>query len=192
LASLRAIPGLITLRPADANETAEAWRIALQQTKRPVALALTRQALPVLDRTKFASASNVAKGGYTLIDAAKGTPQLVLIGTGSEVSLCVAAREKLEAEGIATRVVSLPSWELFAAQTQAYRDSVLPPDVKARVAVEMASTFGWREWVGDHGTVIGMTTFGASAPLPDLQKKFGFTVENVVAVAKKQLTLATA
>ena len=190
LASLRAIPGLITLRPADANETAEAWRVALQQTKRPVALALTRQALPVLDRTKFASASNVAKGGYTLIDASKGAPQLVLIGTGSEVSLCVAAREKLEAEGIQARVVSLPSWELFAAQTQAYRDSVLPPDVKARVAVEMASTFGWREWVGDHGTVIGMTTFGASAPLPDLQKKFGFTVENVVAVAKKQLSLA--
>ncbi|MBK7875238.1 MAG: transketolase [Planctomycetes bacterium] len=192
LASLRAIPGLITLRPCDANETAEAWKVALSSRTQPVALALTRQALPTLDRTKYASASGLAKGGYVLVDAQKGAPQLVLIGTGSEVSLCLAAREKLESEGIATRVVSLPSWELFEKQPQAYKDSVLPPDCKARVAVEMASTFGWKQWVGDHGAVIGMTSFGASAPLPDLQRTFGFTVENVVATAKKQLALATA
>jgi transketolase len=192
LASLRAIPGLITLRPCDANETAEAWKVALASKHRPVALALTRQALPILDRTKYAPAAGLAKGAYVLIEAGNGAPQLVLIGTGSEVSLCIAAREKLEAEGIPTRVVSMPSWELFEAQPQGYRDSVLPPDCKARVAVEMASTFGWKPYVGDHGTVVGMTSFGASAPLADLLKKFGFTVENVVATAKKQLALATA
>jgi len=190
LASLRAIPGLITIRPADANETVEAWRFALSSKKRPVALALTRQALPVLDRTKYPAASNLAKGAYVLAEAGGGAPQLVLIGTGSEVSLCLAAREKLEAEGLHTRVVSMPSWELFAAQPRSYQDSVLPPELKARVAVEMASTFGWRQWVGDHGSVVGMTGFGASAPLADLQKRFGFTVDNVVAVAKKQLSLA--
>ncbi|MBI5364510.1 MAG: transketolase [Planctomycetes bacterium] len=192
LASLRAIPGLITLRPCDANETAEAWKFALSSRTQPVALALTRQALPTLDRTKYGSASGLAKGGYVLAEAQKGAPQLILIGTGSEVSLCLAAREKLEAEGIATRVVSLPSWELFEKQQPSYRASVLPPDCKARVAVEMASTFGWSRWVGDHGAVIGMTSFGASAPLPELQKKFGFTVENVVATAKQQLALAPA
>ena len=192
LASMRAIPGLITLRPCDANETAEAWKVALQSKTRPVALALTRQALPTLDRTKYASASGLAKGGYVLVDAQKGAPQVVLIGTGSEVSLCITAREKLEAEGIPTRVVSLPSWELFEAQPQAYRDAVLPPDCRARVAVEMGSTFGWTRWVGDHGAVIGMTGFGASAPLPELQKHFGFTVDNVVATAKKELALVGA
>ena len=126
------------------------------------------------------------------MDAQKGAPQVVLIGTGSEVSLCITAREKLEAEGIPTRVVSLPSWELFEAQPQAYRDAVLPPDCRARVAVEMGSTFGWTRWVGDHGAVIGMTGFGASAPLPELQKHFGFTVDNVVATAKKELALVGA
>ncbi len=192
LASLRAIPGLITIRPCDANETAEAWKVALQSKTQPIALALTRQALPTLDRTKFASATNLAKGGYVLAEASGGQPQLILIGTGSEVSLCLTAREKLEAEGIHTRVVSLPSWELFEKQPQSWRDSVLPADCRARVAVEMGTTFGWKQYVGDHGAVVGMTTFGASAPLADLQKKFGFTVENVVAVAKEQLSLATA
>ncbi|MBJ6766100.1 transketolase [Myxococcaceae bacterium JPH2] len=184
LASLRAIPGNIVMRPGDANEVAEAWRFIAQQTKHPVVLVLTRQAVPTLDRTKYGAASGVSKGGYVLADAEGGTPEVILIGTGSEVSLCVDAYEKLKAEGVKARVVSLPSWEVFEAQSQEYQDSVLPPSVRARVAVEKASTFGWERWVGISGSVVGMRTFGASAPIKDLQKKFGFTVDNVVKTAK--------
>jgi transketolase len=191
LASMRSTPGVVTIRPADANETTEAWKVAMEHRSGPICLALTRQALPVLDRTKYAAASGLARGAYVLADAGEGAPQLILIGTGSEVSLCVAAQEKLKAEGLAARVVSMPSWELFERQNRAYRDSVLPPDVTARVAVEQASGFGWSRWVGDRGAVLCMTGFGASAPFSDLQKKFGFTVENLVRTAKEQLALAT-
>lgn len=186
LASLRAIPGLITLRPADANEVVEAWRYIIQLRHEPVALILTRQALPTLDRTKYAPASGVAKGAYILIDAPNGQPDVILMATGSEVSLCIQAYEQLKAEGIHARVVSMPSMELFEHQDQAYRDSVLPPSITARVAVEQASTMGWSRYVGLTGQIIGMRTFGASAPLKELQKKFGFTPENVVAAAKEQ------
>jgi transketolase len=192
LAAMRATPGVVTIRPGDANETAEAWKVALENRHGPMCLALTRQALPTLDRTKFASAAGLARGAYVLSEAAGGSAQIILIGTGSEVSLCVAAQEKLAAEGISARVVSMPSWELFERQSAAYRDSVLPPDVTARVAVEQAGAFGWSRWVGESGAVVCMKGFGASAPFGDLQKRFGFTVENVIAVAKKQLSLATA
>jgi transketolase len=187
LASLRAIPGLITLRPADANEIAEAWRYIMRLHHEPVALILTRQALPTLDRTKYASAAGVARGAYVLADADDGKPEVLLMASGSEVSLCVEAYEKLKAEGVKARVVSMPSWDIFEHQDQAWRDSVLPPDVRARVSVEQASTFGWARFTGLDGERIGMKTFGASAPLKELQKKFGFTVDNVVAAAKQQL-----
>ena len=183
LASLRSMPGMITLRPGDANEVVEAWKTVLQLKHAPAALVLTRQALPTLDRAKYAAASGVANGGYVLGDS-QGTPELILIGTGSELSLCVAAYEKFTAEGVRARVVSMPSCELFEKQTPAYRDSVLPPDVRARVSVEAGSVFGWDRYVGLDGAVIGMKTFGASAPAGQLFKKFGFTVENVVEVAK--------
>jgi transketolase len=188
LATLRATPGLYLMRPGDANETAECWRVALEQKHKPSVLALTRQALPTIDRAKFGAASGARKGAYVLADAQN--PQLILIGTGSEVSLCLAAHEKLKSEGIASRVVSMPCWELFSEQPQAYRDEVLPPEIGARVAVEQASGFGWERWVGIHGAQVCMQGFGASAPLGDLQKRFGFTVENVVARAKQQLALA--
>jgi transketolase len=191
LATMRATPGLVTIRPADANETVEAWKIALESRHGPTSLALTRQNLPVLDRTKFAAASGLARGAYVLADAGEGAPQVILIGTGSEVSLCVGAQEKLKAEGIAARVVSMPSWELFERQSRAYRDSVLPPEVAARVAVEQGSTFGWSRWVGEGGAVVGMSTFGASAPFGELQKRFGFTVDVLVEAARRQLSLAT-
>ncbi len=184
LASLRAIPGVIVIRPADANEVSEAYRAALRETSHPVILALSRQNLPTVDRTKFAAASGLAKGGYTLLDC-EGTPEVILIGTGSEVPLCVEAAEKLTAHGKKVRVVSLPSWELFERQDQSYRDSVLPPDVANRVTVEMGGTFGWERYAGQHGTIIGMKTFGASAPLKDLLVHFGFTVEKVVEAAEK-------
>jgi transketolase len=187
LASLRAIPGLITLRPADANEIVEAWRSIMKLTHRPVALILSRQPLPTLDRSRYAAASGLAKGGYVLADADNGKPSAILIATGSEIGLCVAAYEKLKAEGIQTRVVSMPSWELFDEQDSAYRDSVLPPSLKARVAVEQASTLGWSRYVGESGRIIGMNTFGASAPLKELQKKFGFTPEAVVGAVREQL-----
>jgi len=190
LASLRAIPGLITLRPADANEVLEAWRVIMKLHHEPAALVLTRQALPTLDRTKYASAAGVAKGAYVLADAADGQPDVLLIATGSEVSLCVKAYEQLQAEKIKARVVSMPSWELFDHQPQAYRDSVLPPAVTARVCVEQASTFGWTRYAGSSGQAIGMHTFGASAPLKELQKKFGFTPEAVYLAAKEQLAKA--
>jgi transketolase len=185
LASLRAIPGLITLRPADANEVAEAWRVIMQLRHEPVALILSRQAMPTFDRGQFGAASGVAQGAYVL--AGSGKPDVLLMASGSEVSLCMEAHAQLKSEGINARVVSMPSWELFAHQDQAYRDSVLPPNVTARVAVEQASTFGWERFTGLNGAVIGMKTFGASAPLKELQKKFGFTAAHVVAAAKQQL-----
>jgi len=187
LASLRAIPSVVVLRPADANEVAEAWRVILGLHHEPVVLVLTRQALPTLDRSKYASAAGVAKGGYVLADAADGKPDVILMGTGSEVSLCVNAYEHLKGEGVKARVVSIPSWELFENQPAEYRAQVLPPNVKARVSVEQASTFGWERYTGMTGARIGMHTFGASAPLKELQKKFGFTPEAVVAAAKEQL-----
>jgi transketolase len=187
LAALRAMPNILVLRPGDANEVVEAWKIAVQQTHRPTALVLSRQAMPTFDRTKFAAASGVAKGAYVLSDAPGGKPDVILIGTGSEVTLCVAAQEKLATENIKARVVSIPSWELFEEQDGAYKESVLPAAVTSRVSVEMASTFGWERHVGSKGKMIGMHTFGASAPLKDLLKKFGFTVENVVAAAKQTL-----
>jgi transketolase len=187
LASLRAIPGLVTLRPGDANEVVEAYRYILQLRHQPAVLALSRQPLPTLDRRAFASAAGVARGAYVLADAPGGNPEVVLIASGSEVSLAVEAHAKLLAEGIRARVVSMPSWEIFDQQTQEYRDSVLPPAVKARVAVEQASTFGWERYVGSSGRVIGMTTFGASAPLKALQKKFGFEPDRIVTAARQLL-----
>jgi transketolase len=187
LAALRAIPGLVTLRPADANEVVEAWRVILKLRHQPAALILSRQALPTLDRTKVGAASGVAKGAYVLADAAGGTPDVILLASGSEAHLCLQAYEQLTAEGVKARVVSMPSWELFEQQDQEYRDSVLPPSVTARIAVEQAATFGWGRFVGPAGETIGMKTFGASAPLKELQKKFGFTPEHVVAAAKAAL-----
>jgi transketolase len=187
LANLRAVPGLIVLRPADANEVVEAYRVAVTSKQHPVILALSRQALPTMDRTKYAPASGTLKGGYVLADAVPGTPDIILVGTGSEVPLCVEAFEKLKAEGVKARVVSLPSWELFEQQPKAYRESVLPPAVTKRVCVEMASAFGWERYAGTTGAIVAMRSFGASAPLKDLLKKFGFTVEAVVQAAKDQL-----
>jgi len=187
LASLRAMPGLVLIRPADANEVVEAYRYILQLRHQPAVLALSRQPLPTLDRAKYASASGLAHGAYVLADAPGGDPEVILIASGSEVSLCVDAHEKLAAEGIRSRVVSMPSWDIFEHQAKDYRDSVLPPKVTARVAVEQASTFGWERYVGNSGRIIGMQTFGASAPLKELQRKFGFEPDSVAAVAKELL-----
>ena len=184
LAALRAVPGLTVFRPGDANEVVEAWKVIMQLRHEPAVLVLSRQALPTLDRTKYASAEGVAKGAYVLADNADGKPQVILMGTGSEVSLCVDAYEKLKAAGVKARVVSMPSWDIFEHQDKAYRDSVLPPNVRARVAVEQASIFGWAQYVGMDGIVIGMHTFGASAPLKELQKKFGFSPDKVVEAAQ--------
>ena len=188
LASLRAIPGLITLRPGDANEVVEAYRYIMQLRHVPAALALSRQPVPTLDRSKYAAASGVARGAYVLGDAPGGTPEVILIASGSELSLALEAHEKLLVDGIRSRLVSMPSWEIFDHQPQEYRDRVLPPSVSARVAVEQASTFGWERYVGTSGRVIGMRTFGASAPLKELQKKFGFEPDHVVAAAREQLS----
>jgi transketolase len=187
LASLRAIPGLVVLRPGDANEVVEAYRYIAQLRHEPAVLALSRQPLPTLDRTKYASASGVSRGAYVLADAPGGNAEIILIASGSEVSLAVEAHEKLVADGIRSRVVSMPSWDIFEHQPQDYRDSVLPPNVTARVAIEQASTFGWERYVGWKGRVIGMKTFGASAPLKELQKKFGFEPDHVIDVAKQLL-----
>lgn len=187
LASWRAIPNLIVLRPADANEVTETWRVIMQLKHEPVALILTRQALPTIDRSICAAASGLAKGAYVLADAPGGKPDVLLLASGSDVSLCLEAAEQLQAGGIKARAASMPSWELFEHQPQAYRDSVIPPNVTARVCVEQASTFGWARYAGLTGEIIGMTSFGASAPLKELQKKFGFTVANVVAAAKGQI-----
>ena len=187
LSSLRAIPGLVLLRPGDANEVVEAYRYIMQLRHQPAALVLSRQPLATLDRSKYAPASGVARGAYVLADAPEANPEVILIATGSEVSLAVEAHERLMAEGIRSRAVSMPSWDIFEHQPQAYRESVLPPGVKARVAIEQASTFGWERYVGTEGRIIGMKTFGASAPLKELQKKFGFEPDQVVVAAKGQL-----
>jgi len=187
LASLRAMPGMVDMRPGDANEVVEAWRVIMPLRHDPVALILSRQALPTLDRSTYASASGVAKGAYVLAGDPNETPEVILIATGSEIALAVSAYEQLVGEGIKPRVVSMPSWELFDRQTDEYRDSVLPPDVTARVVIEQASSFGWDRWSGTNGKIIAMSTFGASAPLKALQSKFGFTPEAVVAAAKRQM-----
>jgi transketolase len=187
LVSLRAMPGLVTLRPGDANEVVEAYRYIVQLRHEPAVLALSRQPLPTLDRSKYAPASGVARGAYVLADSPGGNPDVILIASGSEVSLAIEAHEKLRADGIRSRVVSMPSWEIFDHQTQEYRDSVLLPKVRARVAVEQGSTLGWERYVGESGRVIGMKTFGASAPLKELQRKFGFEPDRVVTAAKEQL-----
>ena len=188
LASLRAMPGMIVLRPADANEVVEAWRMIMGIKDRPVCLVLSRQALPVFDRTETAPASGVARGGYVLADAPSGKPDVLLLATGSEVALCLAARERLQAEGIFSRVVSLPSWEIFEEQPQEYRDSVLPPEVEARVSVEAASTFGWEKFTGSRGTILGMRSFGLSAPMKVVAEHFGFEPEHIVKAAREQVT----
>ena len=187
LASLRAIPGLVTLRPGDANEVVEAYRYIVQLRHKPAVIIVSRQPLPTLDRSKYASAAGVSRGAYILADAPGANPQIILIATGSEVSLAVQAHEQLASEGIRSRVVSMPSWDIFENQPREYRDSVFPPSVTARIAIEQASTFGWQCYVGATGRVIGMKTFGASAPLKELQKKFGFEPGHVAAVAKELL-----
>jgi transketolase len=185
LAGLRAIPGLDVIRPCDANEVAEAWRAALDRTHQPVALVLTRQDVPILDRSRYASAEGLRRGGYVLADPDDGDPEVILIATGSEVAIAVGAHEKLIADGIHSRVVSLPCWELFERQDESYRDQVLPPAITARVSVEEASTLGWDRFVGPEGATIGMHTFGSSAPLKDVQTKFGFTPDRVAEQAKE-------
>jgi transketolase len=187
LASLRAIPGLVVLRPADANEVVEAWKVVMQLHHQPAVIILTRQDVPTFDRSKYAPVSGVAKGAYILAESPGGRPDVLLLASGSEVALCVEAHERLTAQGIQSRVVSMPSWELFDDQDAGYRDSVLPPAVTARVSVEQASVFGWAKYVGADGQSIGMRSFGASAPLKDLQREFGFTVERVIEAAKDQL-----
>jgi transketolase len=187
LAGLRAMPHLVVLRPADANEVVEAWKLIMPLTHQPVALVLTRQALPTFDRTKYASAAGVAQGAYVLADASDGKPDVILLATGSEVSLCISAYEQLTAAGTKARVVSMPSWDIFEKQSDAYKNQILPPAVKARVSVEEAATLGWDRYVGPAGTIIGMHSFGASAPAKDVQKKFGFTVEHVVEAAREAI-----
>jgi len=187
LIALRAIPGLITLRPADANEVAEAWRVIVALKHQPVCLVLSRQPLPTFDRKRYASAAGVARGAYVMANAETGKPAVILIGTGSEMALCVDVYETLRQQGIAARVVSMPSWELFEQQDQTYRDGVLPPDIIARVSVEAGSVIGWDRYVGATGTKIGMHSFGSSAPIKDLMAKFGFTPEKVLAAAKDQI-----
>jgi transketolase len=179
--------GMIVLRPADANEVVEAWRVIMQLKDCPACLILTRQAIPTLDRSKYAPASGVSHGAYVLADAEDGKPDVLLLATGSEVSLCVTAYEQLKSEGIKARVISMPSWELFENQNQEYRDSVLPPHVWARVAVEEASTFGWERYTGVGGSVLGMHCFGLSAPAKVVAKHFGFEPGHVVAAAKEQI-----
>jgi transketolase len=187
LAGLRAIPNLVVLRPADANEVREAYRVIMTLKDQPAALALSRQLLPIIDRAKYASAEGVARGAYVLADTDNGPPQVILIGTGSEVRLCIAAHEDLTSRGIRSRVVSMPSWDLFEKQDRAYRDSVLPPNIRARVAVEQASPLGWDRYAGPNGEIIAMHGFGASAPLKDLLTKFGFTSDNVIGAALRQI-----
>jgi transketolase len=187
--SLRAMPRILTFRPADANEVAETWRYVMTLQHEPAVLALSRQAMPTLDRTHYASAAGVAKGAYVVADSG-GTPEVILIGTGSELQLCIGAYEQLTASGVQARVVSMPSWELFEKQTAEYKTSVLPAAVRARVSVEAGTTFGWRKYIGDDGEAVGHDDFGASAPIKDLMSHFGFTVENVV--AKARLTMSKA
>jgi transketolase len=187
LAALRSVPGMLVLRPADANEVVEAWKVIMQQRHEPAALILSRQNLPTFDRTKYAPAAQLARGAYVLADAPDGKPSVLLLATGSEVTLCLEAHEALRAEGIASRVVSMPCWELFEKESKEYRDSVLPPTVTARVAVERAATFGWDRYTGFTGRIIAMRTFGASAPLKELSKKFGFTADAIAKTARELL-----
>jgi transketolase len=186
LISLRAIPQLLVIRPADANEVVEAWRVMMTSEHHPIALILSRQPLPTFDRAKYAAAAGLRRGAYVLADS-DGAPELILMGTGSELQLCVAAHEQLTSEGIKCRVVSMPCWELFERQPEEYRESVLPPSVRARVAVEAGTSLGWRRYAGIDGRIIARRDFGASAPLKELLKQFGFTVENVVAAARETL-----
>jgi transketolase len=188
LISLRAIPNLITLRPGDANEVVEAWRVIMQLRHKPAVLVLSRQAMPTLDRTRYAPASGVAQGGYILADAVGGKPEILFLATGTEVGLAIEVYEKLTAEGVRARVVSMPSWELFEQQSQQYRDTVIPPEVTARISVEQGSTLGWALYHGSGGRPIGMRTFGASAPLKELQKKFGFTPDSLLGTARELLS----
>jgi transketolase len=190
LLSLRGVPGLVTLRPADANEVVEAWRVIVSLKKQPACLILSRQALPTFDRAVVAPAAGLAKGAYVLADAKPGAPEVILMASGSEVQLCLQVYETLKQEDVAARVVSFPSWELFERQDQAYRDQVLPPGVKARVSVEMASEIGWDRYVGAQGAIVGMRTLGSSAPIKDLLKKFGFTPETVLEAARRQVAMA--
>jgi transketolase len=181
------MPGLLVIRPCDANEVSEAWRLIMKLHHEPAALVLTRQAIPTLDRTRYGAASGLARGAYVLADPPDGKPDVLLLATGSEVSLCVAAYDQLAKDGVKARVVSMPCWQLFEQQDRAYRDSVLPPAVTARVSVELGATFGWDRYVGPTGVSIGMKTFGASAPLKMLQEKFGFSAERIVAAAREQV-----
>jgi transketolase len=190
LASLRAMPGMIVLRPADANEVVESWRVIMEVKDRPVCLVLSRQALPTFDRTALGAASGVARGAYVLADAPSGKPDVLLLATGSEVSLCLVAREQLIEEGIGARVISMPSWEIFDEQSEDYQDSVLPPEVEARVSIEAASTFGWAKFTGPKGAILGMRSFGLSAPMKVVAERFGFEPEHVVAAAREQVTAA--
>jgi transketolase len=186
LASLRAMPNLEVIRPADANELSVLWKYILEVKDHPIALVLTRQGVPTFDRTKFAPAENALQGAYILADS-NGAPDVILMGTGSEVQLCVKASEELNKTGIKTRVVSMPCWSLFDKQSQEYKNSVLPQSVKARIAIEAGAKFGWEKYTGDHGAIIGMESFGASAPYKDLYKTFGLTVENIIELAKKTI-----
>ncbi len=181
------MPGVIVIRPADANEVREAWKVIMRLHHEPAVLVLTRQAVPTIDRTRYASASGLERGAYILADSQDGPPDVILIGTGSEVVLCLEAYEQLTKDGIRARVVSMPSWELFDDQDRTYRESVLPPTIKARVSVELASDFGWSKYTGSEGNNICIESFGASAPMKQLQKKFGFNVENVVNAARSQI-----
>jgi transketolase len=191
LASLRAVPGLLVFRPADANEVVETWRVVAGLRHEPAALVLSRQPLPTFDRNRLAAASGVAMGGYVLADPPSGDPDVILLATGSEVALALAARDELAADAIGARVVSMPCWELFDRQPHQYRNQVLPPAVRARVAIEQASTLGWERYTGDAGAIIGMHTFGASAPLKQLLTKFGFTPERVSQAAREQVAANT-
>jgi transketolase len=187
LASLRASPNLMVIRPADANETAVAWRVAIEYKDGPIALALTRQKLPIIDRNMYAPAEGLTRGAYILADAKKQPPEILLIATGSEVAVALEAYEQLIKQGIAARVVSMPSWDLYENQSQSYKDEVLPPEVTARLGIEAASPFGWERYIGPKGAMIGMRRFGASAPYKVLAEKFGFTAENVVRHAHELL-----
>jgi len=187
LAAARAIPGLVVLRPCDANEAAHAWRAALAETNRPTALVLTRQNLPTLDRSKVASAEGLCRGGYVLAEAEGGEPQVLLLASGSEVSLALAAQQQLAGEGVRARVVSMPSFELFEDQTEAYRQEVLPTEVGPRVAIEAGIRQGWDRYLGDRGAFVGMDGFGLSAPFQKIYEEFGFTAENVCAAAKRMI-----
>ncbi len=187
LISLRATPGLMVWRPGDANEVIEMWKYVMKDRHTPAVMVLSRQNLVTLDRLKYAPASGTQKGAYVVSDAPGGKPDALLLATGSELQLAIQSQDQLAKEGIKARVVSMPCWELFDEQDADYRDSVIPPDVKARVAIEQASTVGWDRWVGPTGGVVGMRSFGASAPLKELQKKFGFTVDNVVTAVKASI-----